>query len=227
MSTAPRLPSAPRPRAAGAPQAAPTVQPGPVVHSAPSPGTVPASAARAAVSLPEPGPPRPSAAGGLARTNAPVQTGFMHEVDVERLCPTPLRGDEHLQWLREEFLAKTPVFDAIHELIRRVMQGEHILLRGPDDLTRNVDLALRATLRLTHQIEARTLWTHTSDQLLALSGHVKATLILGGRPGTTYTLAFDGPQVTVQTTEGPRISTREQLAGILRGSYFADVQVLA
>ncbi|MBZ9751776.1 hypothetical protein K7W42_13005 [Deinococcus sp. HMF7604] len=180
-----------------------------------------------AVSLPEPGPPPPSAAGGLARTSALVHTSFMHEVDVETLCPTELRGDEHLDWLREQFIAKTAVHDACLALVTRVVQGEHVLLEGPDDLTHNVDLALRATLRRLHGIEARTLWTHTSDQLLALSGQIKATLILAGRPGATYTLSFDGPNVTVETTAGPRVQTRDELAGILRGSYFADVQVLA
>lgn len=149
----------------------------------------------------------------------------MLAVDVQQdFNPQGLTGNAHLAWLREQFTTQAPAFHAIQRLARQMMDGQHVLLHGPDDLTRNVDAALRATLRLVHRVEAKTCWTHTPEQLCALDGTVRATLVLGGRTTVTYTFRFEGEAVRVTTTQGERTATRDALRNTFYGSYFTDVQ---
>lgn len=227
------LPVPPRPVAPRPPQA-PNPQAGAQVASAASAPAAPPPQARATApklpsavpaKLPDPGPPAPRTSGGLARTSTDVRPYFMLDVDVPQDFNAPnLRGDAHLAWLREQFTTQAPAFHTIQQLARQMMDGQHVLLHGPEDLTRNVDAALRATLRLSHRVEAKTCWTHTPQQLCALQGTVRATLVLGGRTTVTYTLRFEGDTVTVTTTQGERTVSRDALRNTFYGSYFTDVQ---
>lgn len=225
----PPRPAAPRPPQAPKPQTPTQTAPTAPVPAAPTPpqarATAPKLPTAVPAKLPDPGPPAPRTSGGLARTSTDVQPYFMQDVDVQQdFNALKLSGDAHLTWLREQFTAQGPEFHRVQQLARQMMEGQHVLLRGPEDLTRNVDAALRATLRLVHRVEAKTCWTHTPEQLCALQGTVRATLVLGGHTRVTYTFRFDGEAVTVTTTQGERTTTRDALRNTFYGSYFTNVQ---
>lgn len=191
----------------------------------PRPPTTVAPPASPAVRIPDPGPPPPRTCGGIARSATPTRNAFMTDVDVTQAPYTVgnLSGEAHLQWLRAAYADGQDVKAALERLADRVAAGTHVVLTGPDTLTRNVDAALRSTLQARHGLTGKTLWTHDAAHLTRLEGSWQATLILGGREATTYTLHFQGEDVTVHTTRGERHYTRATLADVLHGTYFTGV----
>ena len=221
----PVAPSAPRPLPPGAPRVTAPHAPVTAPQPAPRAPTAAAPAAPVAARVPEPGPPPATTSGGIARSVHATRNAFMADVDVLQppFTAGTLAGDAHLNWLRGQYAQGADVKGALERLADRVATGTNVVLVGPPDVTRNIDAALRYTLQARHGLTGKTLWTHTAPDLAALDWTWHATLILGGRPATTYTFAFAGDAVTVDTTQGPRHYSRATLQDTLYGAYFTDV----
>ena len=186
------------------------------------------SPAASAARLPDPGPPPATCAGGLARTQKPVHVAGALTVTVTEapFLPahlTPDAADAHLTWLREAYGAGDAVKGELEHLADALSSGRHVILTGSAALTGNIDAALRYTLQARHRLAAKTLWTHTAEELLALRGEYAATLVLGGRTAATYFLSVTDARVVIHTTKGVREYTPAALLATLHGTHFTNV----
>jgi len=148
--------------------------------------------------------------------------------------PSPSTPDttEHLSWLRGACHPESGIPDVLScilTLTAQLAQGKDLLLIGPPAVTRNVRAALMGYLKLHHQQVPVTLWTHTPEEVIALSAQstVRATLLVGGRPtNTRYEFRTHEQEARVITTAGPRTFSTSDLLAQLRGAYFRDVEIV-